>query len=103
MKMFVGLEEGANLDLVAPSVGSLYIGVCFRTVMLRGGNWQSHHLYYCTLFYILCHCAVLTAITQQLHSKVECCPPDLGVTFFFVLVLWGCQISRPDKAMPKQL
>ena len=35
--MFVGLEEGANLDLV----GSLYIGVCFRTVMLRGGNWQS--------------------------------------------------------------
>ena len=40
--MFVGLEEGANLDLVAPSVGSLYIEVCFRTVMLRGGNWQSH-------------------------------------------------------------
>ena len=43
----------------------------------------------------------LLVIQEEGESKVECCPPDLGVTFFFVLVLLWCQIYRPDKLMPK--
>ena len=43
----------------------------------------------------------LLVIQEEGESKVECCPPDLGVTFFFVLVLLWCQISWPDKLMPK--